>query len=746
MPVPAPRPIRNIGILAHIDAGKTSLTERILYVSGRLRLAGDIDEGTTATDYLDVERERGITVKAAAAHLEWRRGASPNEASPNAAPPAGRDEGALRINLIDTPGHVDFSSEVDRSLRALDGAVVLLCAVAGVQSRTETLFRACVRRGAARLAFVNKMDRKGASFRRAFDDLARILDPNAVAIHLPWGEGESFRGIVDLVEMKAYDFGAGAGASASARPEGGRDGAVPRPLARPVPPELERAAAEARSALVEALASRAGAAEGGSGADEGPAAACGPAAELLEDFVAGRESDPELLRAALRAATIAGRATPVLCGYAFADTAAALLLDAVADYLPAPEEAVMPEGRDPATGAPLKPAPGDPFSALVFKTVSDSSLGRLSWARLWSGSASAGDKVLDARTGRSPRISRIFRIQADKLEAVERAEAGDIVALAFGGQAQMAGGTGSTLCDPRRPVLYEAISFDEPVVSLAVEPRTRADGERLRSGAAALVEDDPSIRVREDPLTGRVELSGMGELHLEVAVDRLEREYGARIKAGKPQVSYREALAGEGRAVEDFDRDLGGERARASVSIRLAPGREGGGLSLSFDLPGKAAPSLVVAVRRGVEAALSVGPAAGFPLDGVEAVVDGLSLPGGLSSPGRIGERAAEIAASLAAGKAAAAAGSAVVEPVMRLELTVPEDFLGAAAAAVSGRGGRIESVDEAPGGGRAIVGAAPLRRLFGFATELRSATEGRAEYVARFLRYEPVPATAGAL
>jgi elongation factor G len=718
MPAPAPRPIRNIGILAHIDAGKTSLTERILYVSGRLRLAGDIDEGTTATDYLDVERERGITVKAAAAHLEWRRGASPS--------------GALRINLIDTPGHVDFSSEVDRSLRALDGAVVLLCAVAGVQSRTETLYRACVRRGAARLAFINKMDRKGASFRRAFDDLARILDPNAVAIHLPWGEGESFRGVVDLVEMKAYDFGAGP------RSDGGMDGAVARPLARPVPPELERPAAEARSALVEALASRAGAADGGPGPDGGPAA------ELLEDFVAGRESGSEVLRAALRAATIAGRATPVLCGYAFADSAAALLLDAVADYLPAPEEAVLPEGRDPSTGAPVKPSPGDPFSALVFKTVADSSLGRLSWARLWSGSASAGDKVLDARTGRSPRISRIFRIQADKLEAVERAEAGDIVALAFGGQAQMSGGTGSTLCDPRRPVLYEAISFDEPVVSLAVEPRTRADGERLRSGAAALVEDDPSIRVREDPLTGRMELSGMGELHLEVAVDRLEREYGARIKAGKPRVSYREALAGEGRAVEEFDRDLGGERARASVSIRLAPDRDGGGLSLSLDLPGKAAPSLIEAVRRGVEAALSVGPAAGFPLDGVEAVVDGLSLPGGLSVPGKLGERAAEIAASLAAGKAAAAAGSVVVEPVMRLELTVPEDFLGAAAAAVSGRGGRIESVDEAPGGGRAIVGAAPLRRLFGFATELRSATEGRAEYVARFLRYEPAPATAG--
>jgi len=718
---PSPRPIRNIGILAHIDAGKTSLTERILFVSGRIRNAGDIDEGTTATDYLDVERERGITVKAAAAHLEWPRraqaeGGERGTASEGVAP--------LRINLIDTPGHVDFSSEVDRSLRALDGAVVLLCAVAGVQSRTETLFRACVRRGAARLAFVNKMDRRGASFRRAFDDLRRILEPRAVAIHLPWGEGESFRGVVDLVEMSAYDLCAGQGGGPPSR------GSVPRPPALPVPLELAAAATQARSALIEALASEAG--EGGS--------AGGPAAALLEDYVAGRETEPAALRAALRAATLAGKATPVLCGSAFADGAAVLLLDAVADYLPAPEEAVMPEGRDPSTGAAIRPVPGDPFSALVFKTVSDDSLGRLSWVRLWSGTAAAGDKVLDARTGRSPRISRIFRIQADKLETVDRAEAGDIVALAFGGQSQMAGGTGATLCDPRRPILYEPISFDEPVVSLAVEPRTREDGERLRAGAAALVEDDPSIRVSEDPLTGRVELSGMGELHLEVAVDRLAREYGARIKAGKPRVSFREVLAGPGGGQEDFDRDLGGERARAPVSVRLMPGAAGSGLSLVLELPGKASPSLVEALRRGVEAALSVGPTAGFPLDGVEAVVDGLSLPGGLSTPGKVGERAAEIAASLAATKAAAAAGSFVVEPVMRLELTVPEEFLGAAAAAVSGRGGRIESVDDAPGRGKAIVGAAPLRRLFGFATELRSATEGRAEYVARFLRYESVP------
>jgi len=708
------RPIRNIGILAHIDAGKTSLTERILYVSGRIRAAGDIDEGTTATDYLDVERERGITVKAAAAHLEW---SGPGE--------------RLRVNLIDTPGHVDFSSEVDRSLRALDGAVLLLCGVAGVQSRTETLFRACRRRGAARLCFVNKMDRRGASFKRAFDDMARMLDPGAVAIAMPWGEGESFRGVVDLVEMRAYAL------CAEADPSG--VGMRPPPL--PVPPDILDDAARARAALVEFLASLdEGAGRGGGHSGEG-----GFAAELLEDFVAGRDSRPEAIRSALRAATIAGRATPTLCGSAFSEASACFLLDAVAAYLPAPDDAFMPEARDPGTGA-LVASLDSSFSALVFKTVSDPSLGRLSWTRIWSGAASAGEKVLDARTGRSLRISRIFRIQADRIESADRAEAGDIVALSFGGASTSAGGTGATLCDPRKPVLFEEISFDEPVVSIALEPRTRQDIARLREGAAALAEDDPSIRVREDPLTGRVELSGMGELHLEVALDRLRRDYGTQAKAGKPQVSYREVLAGEGFAREDFDRDLGGERARASISIRIRPSARAGGISLVLEGAGKMPASLAAAVRRGVEAALSVGPAACYPLGGVEAVLEEISLPGGLSSPGRTGERAAEIAATLAATKAAAAAGSIVVEPVMRLELALPEDFLGAAAAAISGRGGRIESVEEEAGGRRAIVGAAPLRRLFGFATELRSATEGRAECVARFLRYESVPATAGML
>jgi elongation factor G len=721
-----PRSIRDIGILAHIDAGKTSLTERLLFVSGRIRSPGDIDEGTTLTDYLDVERERGITVKAAAANLEWER------MPPG--PPV-----ALRINLIDTPGHVDFSSEVGRSLRALDGAVVLVCAVAGVQSRTEALYRACARRGVARLAFVNKMDRRGASFDRALGDFVRMLDPGAVAIQIPWGEGEAFHGVVDLVDLKAYDFSV-FDAAGPVHP-----GVVPRrPMPLPIPHALADPAARGRAALVEALAAGTGA--GSAEGDPG----------LLEDFVAGRESSPERLRAALRAAVIAGRATPVLCGSAFSDSSAALLLDAVADYLPAPDEAARPEGRDPATGSALTLGPDDPFSGLVFKTLGDPHFGRLSWLRVRSGRVAPGDRVLDVGAGKLVRITRIFGIQADRFEALLDTRDGDIVALALGGQGGSdsgasgkvqgaVGATGATLCDPRRPILYEPIGFEEPVVSLALEPRTREDGERLLKGAGALSDEDPSIRFREDPQTGRIELSGMGELHLEVAAERLARDFGARFRIGKPRVAYREILAAMASATEAFDRDLGGERARAMVRLRLGPGAAQKGFSFAADPSLRADPVLIEAVRRGAEAALSVGPSAGFPLESSRVVLEALGLPGGsVSSPGKVAERAVEIAASLAAGRALREAGTVIVEPVMRIEMNVREDFLGVAAAAVSGRGGRIESIDVAPAGGRIVSGAAPLRCLFGFAGELRSVTEGRAEYSARFLRFEAAPAGAG--
>jgi len=704
-----PRPERrNIGILAHIDAGKTSLTERLLYVAGRLRSPGAVDEGTTATDYLEVERERGITVKAAAARLSWPRGPGSPDASVGtdaSVGPAASGGGECRIDLIDTPGHVDFGSEVERSLRALDGAVVLLCAVAGVQSRTETLYRACLRRGAPRIVFVNKMDRRGASFERALGDLQRALDPGAVAVQLPWGEGESFRGVVDLLRMEALDL--------SGESEGGRERAAP------VPPELAEAAHAARSRLVEALAER----------DD----------RVMEVFAAGGEPEPGLLAAALRAATLAGAATPVLCGTAFRDGAATLLLDAVVDYLPSPSEAGCPEAIDPASGSASRPAPDPdaPFSALVVKMGADPSFGPIAWTRVWSGRAEAGDRLLDVSSGETLRVAKVFGIQASRLEAAEVAQAGDIVGLAL--SPQRPGLTGASLCSPSRPLLYEPIRFEEPVASLAIEPRTVADIESLKAAVAALVAEDPSLRASEDPQTGRVELSGSGELHLEVAAERLARERGARVRVGRPRVAFREALRGKATGREDFDRELAGERARASVRLELGPGERGSGFTFVADPEARIPAALVLAARRGVEAALSVGPAAGFPLGDAEVRLLEAGSPGALARPGRLAERAVEIAASIAAGSAARQAGSVVLEPVMRIEIETPEDCLGQSAAALVARGGRVESVDSG-GEGRVVVGAAPLRRLFGFAGELRSATAGRASYQARYQGYEAVP------
>jgi elongation factor G len=682
-------PLRNFGIFAHIDAGKTSLTERILLLSGRIRAAGSVDEGTTATDYLAVERERGITVKAACVRLAWR---------------------GLTMNLIDTPGHVDFGAEVERSLRVLDGAVVALCGVAGVQSRTETILGHCQRRGLPLVAFVNKMDRRGASFERVFAEFS-ALAPNAVALQIPWGEGPDFRGLVDLLSMRAWDF------------------AAPSSEGLPLPPEIAEAARSARDRLLELLA----------GTDE----------ELLAAFVEGREPPlPELARA-LRAAVVSNRLVPVLCGSAFADASVARLLDAVADYLPAPEELPCPEGLD-AEGKPgrRKPEPDAPFSALVFKTEADERSGRLSWLRIWSGRIGAGDRIVEAGSGSALRVQKIFAIEADRLEEIPGAGPGEIVAASLspsggksGGRSgeaaraarRQAGSTGSSLSSPGAPLLYEPIEFPEPVVSLALEPVTRADQESLSRAVALLIEDDPSLQVKEDRDTGRLILSGLGELHLEVAVERLRKERGVRLRTGAPQVSCREVLLAPAETSVDFERDLNGERVRARVALRLSPRRRGEGNSIEAAEGLKIQPLYKEAMRRGIEAAASVGPAGAWPVDDYEALILSFEPP-----PSREAELALEIAASMAARDCLDKAGTRVLEPWMRLELAVDEPHLGAAVSVLSGRSGRVESIDDS-GAGKLIVAAAPLRLLFGLAGELRSASEGKASYQARFLRFEPL-------
>ena len=676
-----------MGIFAHIDAGKTSLTERILYLSGSRRSAGTVDEGTTATDYLEVERERGITVKAACVRLSWKD---------------------CSLNLIDTPGHVDFGAEVERSMRVLDGAVLVLCAVAGVQARTEGILKAAARRGLPRLALVNKMDRKGASFQRAVEELS-ALDPGAIAVQLPCGTGPGFAGILDLVSLSFTAFP-------------GSDAADPRAGSDPAFLDEGRAA---RARLVEALAD----------GDEA----------MMAAFAAGREPGAEELRASLRAACVAGRLTPVLCGSAFVDASVAFLLDAVRDWLPCPEEAGCPEGLDPDTGASLRreSSPAAPFSSFVFKTQTDPHFGRLSWLRVWSGGLAPGDRLVEAGTGAALRVQRIFTIQADQLEDRTSASAGDIVAVAFGslgkgggsvsrrGKGSAPGSTGSSLCAPSAPILYEALDLAEPVVSIALEPLARADGEAIAKALAFLLEDDPSLEAREDGDTGRITLSGMGELHLDVVVERLRGEFGVRIRAGQPQVSYREALSGTASAECDFDRDMNGERVRAALGLRLAPRARGAGKLFALG-PGLRVPAaLVAAFQRGVEAALSVGPSAGWPVDDAEAVLLSFSPPAS-----RQAELVLEIAASMAAHEALARAGSLVLEPWMRVEIEAPEDCLGPAVAAITGRGGRVESVEDS-GGTKFVSAAAPLRLLFGFETELRSASAGRASHQAKFLGYE---------
>ncbi len=695
-----PAALRNFGIFAHIDAGKTSLTERILYLAGRVRNPGSVDTGTTATDYLEVERRRGITVKAACVRFGWH---------------------GLTMNLIDTPGHVDFGSEVERSLRVLDGAVVALCAVAGVQSRTETIVKHCEKLHIPLIAFINKMDRRGASFDRAFSEF-KALEPRAVPLCFPLGEGPDFHGIIDLIKMKAL--------------------ADPAEIWSDIPADSAERARALRSMLFESLANY----------DE----------SLLTDFVAGREPGEEELRTALRRAVVSGSLVPVLCGSAFSDGAVAGLLDAVARYLPSPPEAPCPSGLNTAGRMERRRGLVDePFSGLVFKTEFDGNAGKLSWLRLWSGRLTLGDKIVEAGSNAALRVQRLFAIEADRLEEKREAKAGEIVALALvrsgsrsrgaqdGSMVRQPGSTGSSLSAPGAALLYEPIIFPDPVVSFALEPVTQADQATLEEAAAALVEDDPSLQLRKDGETGRTILAGMGELHLEVAVERLREERGIHIRTGAPQISCRERLLGHAEAAINFERDLNGEKVRASLSLSLEPARRAGGtdagnaLESSAGLPStldfaaaaglRLPQSLRDAVVRGIESSISAGPSAAWPVEACSARLLAFEAPATKQA-----ELALEIAASLAARQCLEKAGTRVVEPWMRIELQISGDKLGPALAVLTGRSGRVESIDDS-GGDKLVIAAAPLRLIFGLAGELRSATEGKAAYQARFLRFEPL-------
>ncbi len=694
---PAPIPtenVRNIGILAHIDAGKTSLTERLLHVAGLRPIAGGVDEGTTATDYLAVERERGITVKAASVNLEWR---------------------GISVHLIDTPGHVDFGAEVDRSMRALDGAILAVCAVAGVQSRTEVLIGACRKTGLPRLVFVNKEDRRGADFSSVVEDLRSGPEPGILAVQMPWGEGENFRGIIDLVHMRAYEM---PDENSDERSDCGISSDEPESLSREIPPELKSEATSLHCRILERLA------------DVDPA--------IMEDYVAGKTVTAARLKDSLKKAVLAMDIVPAFCGTAFRNLPAILLLGGVADYLPSPREAAVPEGVEPKTGAKISREPSlrDAFSALVFKTSSDMHNGRLSWSRVWSGSVRNGAKVLDARSNAIVKVRRIFTIQADKLTEVPMAVAGDIVAFSLA-DFNPNGGAGATLCDPAHPIIYEQMKIQKPVVSVSVEPRTASDIARTASALSALASEDSALQVSEDRQTGTYLLSGLGELHLEVAIERLSSEYGLKVRTGIPRVAYKETPTRAVSCREEFDKDIGGERIRTAVEIELMPSAYGTGLTIDVAEGLRVSSVWIEAVRRGLASAFATGSFAGHPLEDVRSIIRDIQVPSG---SGKLPEIAVEAAAAICGRTCVNQARCILLEPIMKVEVEVPEKFFGAVTALMTSKGGRLESVDDIPGG-KFITALAALRILFGFATELRSSTEGRAAYQARYFRYEPAPA-----
>jgi elongation factor G len=672
--------IRNIGVLAHVDAGKTSITEKMLYLAGLRRQAGNVDDGTTATDYLSVERLHGITVKAAAVRFGWK----------------GAD-----VRLIDTPGHVDFGNEVTRALRILDGAVIALCAVSGVQARTEVIAAACARRNLPRLYFVNKMDRAGADFNGVVQNLAAVLEPSAVAFQLPLFTDRSWVGVVDLIGMRAWKFGDG---------EGDSDAGVEASLAEF--PESAEAAAGARTRLVERLAEH----------DDG----------ILSLYADNREISAETLAAAAARQVRDCLLAPVFCGSAFIDGSVGLLLDAVCAFLPSPTEAAVPAGASPSGGEPIvtKPDPAGPVAAFIFKALVGDSGELLAWTRIWAGTIRSGRKLVDARTGKLVAIRKIFGIQAESLIELEEAGPGEVVALRADGVEP-----GASICDKGALVVFEPLDMPEPVVSQVIEPPTLQDLAPLRRALESMSLEDLSLRISEEKETGRFEVAGQGELHLDIVAERLRREYGLHVRTGNPRVNLRERLAKPASAREDFDRDFGGERIRLSLALQVEPLRNSQACEVLVSPMLKLTPPHMAAVRRGAEAALAVGPAEGWPLEAIRLTLLDFTPPAG--GTGRSGETAVEAATALAARRALSEAGSILLEPFMRVDVECPEEHFGPVLNAIASRGGRVESVEDGLGR-KDITALAPMRRLFGFAGELRSMSRGRAQFQARFGGYEP--------
>lgn len=669
--------LRNIGIIAHIDAGKTTTTERILFYTGRTHRMGSVDDGTTITDWMEQERERGITITAAAVTCFWQD---------------------HQINIVDTPGHIDFTAEVQRSLRVLDGGVVVFDAMAGVEPQSETVWRQARHFGVPLVAFVNKMDRLGADFSRALDSIREKLVANPVAIQWPIGREEEFRGGVDLLEMQGVEWSDELGA---------------RPERIQIPLDIQQAVSEARERAVEKIVET----------DD----------ELMMLYLEGEEIPPSDLRRALRKATLAGRLQPVLCGSALRNKGIQPLLDAVVDYLPSPVDVPPVRGVNPYTEkVETRPAePDAPLSALVFKIATDPYVGRLAYFRVYSGRIEAGARVLNSIKERKERVGRLLRMFADRREEIDVVEAGDVGAT-LGLKYTF---TGETLCAADAPIMLESISFPEPVISVAVEPRSAADEERLSEGLRRLAEEDPTFVVETDPDTGQTLIKGMGELHLEILTDRLKREFGVEGRISRPRVSYRETITESASGRGLFDRETGGRAHFAEVTLEVGPLEGGSGFAFENSLPeGALAPVFADAVQQGCREAMESGVLVGYSLVDVKVrLVDAKVLEESAS------ELAFKVAGTKAFNQAVEKAGPVLLEPLMDLEVVVPELYTGDVMSDLNARGADIREMTSRAGDTRAIRAFVPLAKMFGYATRLRSLTQGRGMFTMEFNRYSQV-------
>jgi elongation factor G len=671
--------VRNIGIMAHIDAGKTTTTERILYYTGRAYKLGEVHEGTAVMDWMAQEQERGITITSAATTAFWRD---------------------HRVNIIDTPGHVDFTVEVERSLRVLDGAVAVFDSVAGVQPQSETVWRQADKYKVPRIAFINKMDRTGANFFAAVQSMRDRLGANPVSLQIPIGSEDNFTGVVDLVEMQAVTY----------KDDLGKEFDVVE-----IPAELVEQAQEYHHQLIDAI----------SHFDD----------EVLAAYIEDESSvTPEMIRRAVRAGTLADEITPVLLGSAFKNKGVQLLLDAVVDYLPSPLDVPSVQGVDPKGGGEEERAadPKEPFSALAFKVMTDPYVGKLTYFRVYSGTLKAGDRVLNTTTGKTERVSRILQMHANHREEREEIMAGEIAA----GVGLKSTTTGDTLAADSAPIVLESMTFPDPVISVAVEPKSKADQDKLSTGLARLAEEDPTFRVETDEETGQTLISGMGELHLEIIIDRLKREFNVDANVGRPQVAYRETISKPVERIQGkFVRQTGGSGQYGDAVINLSPQQPGAGYEFVDKIVGGKIPKeYIPAVDSGIKEAMGSGILAGYPVVDVK-----VELVEGSYHEVDSSERAFKIAGSMAFKEAMKRAKPTLLEPTMAVEVTTPEEYLGDVMGNLNSRRGRIESMNPL-GNAQVVKASVPLSEMFGYATDLRSMTQGRADFTMQFDRYEEVP------